>query len=407
MSSKHTPKHGSLLRDRHAPHHSRVGFVELFFDLVFVFAITQLSHHLLHHPTLEGVLQTAMILLAVWTVWIFTTWVTNWIDCERTSPRMMLFGLMAGGLVMSAAIPEAFGDRGFVFALAYVAMHVGRTAFMLYALKDGPANEAANFRRIMVWLLVSAVFWIAGGFSGETARWGFWAVAIAIEFAGPWASFRVPGLGRSTTADWTIDPDHMAERCGLFVIIALGESIIITGATFAGLEWNGDIWLAFGSALLGALAMWWIYFAIGAEVAKDAFAEHKDPGSVARAAYTYAHIPIIAGIVVTAVADEMILAHPTGHIEGAALAATLLGPGLFLLGAGLFCWLVFREPPISAGVGIVILVALFLLAPYLAPVTLSLAATGSLVFVAVWEGIVHMRESAAKQDAAGANIPSH
>ena len=406
MSNDNTPPHSSLLRDRNAPHHSRVGFVELFFDLVFVFAITQLSHHLLHHPSLEGALQTALLLLAVWTVWIFTTWVTNWIDCERPAPRMMLFALMAGGLVMSASIPEAFGARGHVFALAYAAMQVGRTIFMLYALKDGPANEFANFRRILIWLLVSAALWIAGGFSDGGARWGFWAAAIAIEFAGPWASFRVPGMGRSTTADWTIDPEHMAERCGLFVIIALGESIIITGATFAGLEWSTAIWLAFGATLLGTLAMWWIYFVIGAEVAKEAFAHHKDPGSVARAAYTYAHIPIIAGIIVTAVSDEMILAHPLGHIEGAALAVTLLGPGLFMLGSGLFCWLIFREPPLSPAIGILILLGLIPLAPYLPPVGLSFATSAVMIFVAIWESVAHKREVAAERLAARANAAS-
>ena len=405
MTNDNTPQYSSLLRDRHAPHHSRVGFVELFFDLVFVFAVTQLSHHLLHDLTLEGALQTALLLLAVWTVWIFTTWVTNWIDCDRTPARLMLFALMAGGLVMSSSLPEAFGERGYVFALAYAAMQIGRTAFMLYALKDGPANEFANFRRIMVWLAIASALWIAGGFSEGNARWGFWITAIAMESAGPWASFRVPGLGRSHTTDWTIDPDHMAERCGLFIIIALGESVIVTGATFAELQWTPEIWLAFGAALLGTLAMWWIYFVISAEVAKEAFAHHKDPGSVARAAYTYAHIPIVAGIIVTAVSDEMILAHPMGHIEGAALAVALLGPGLFLLGAGLFCWLVFREPPLSPAVGILVLAGLVPLAPHIPPVGLSLATTGAMIFVAIWESISHLREAAAARHSLRAESP--
>lgn len=397
---------GSLLRDRNAPHHNRVGFVELFFDLVFVFAVTQLSHHLLHHLTLEGALQTALLMLAMWIVWIFTTWVTNWIDCSRTAPRLMLFGLMAGGLVMSAAVPQAFGERGYVFALAYAAMQIGRTSFMLFVLKNGPANEFANFRRILVWLSVSAALWIVGGFSDGDARWGFWIVAIAIEFAGPWASFRVPGLGRSSTADWTIDPEHMSERCGLFVIIALGESIIITGATFADLKWTAEIWMAFGAALLSTLAMWWIYFVISAQVASEAFAHHKDPGSVARAAYTYGHLPIIAGIIVTAVSDEMILAHPLGHIGGPVLAVTLLGPGLFILGTGLFCWLVFRELPLSSLIGFLILACLIPLAPYIPPIALSLATTGAMIFVAVWVGIAHAREAAAAQHPGLEQAPS-
>lgn len=384
----------SLLRDRNAPHHSRVGFVELFFDLVFVFAVTQLSHHLLHHPSLEGAAQTALLLAAMWTVWVYTTWATNWIDCERGPARLMLFAMMGAGLVMSAAIPDAFEARGAVFAIAYAIMQVGRTLFMLYALKDGPANERVNFQRILVWLALASALWVAGGFAEDNARWTFWLAAMAIELGGPWMRFRVPGMGASSTADWTIDPEHMAERCGLFVIIALGESIIVTGATFAGLPWTLEVCLVFASALLATIAMWWVYFVLSAEVAKEAFAHHKDPGAVARAAYTFGHLPIIAGIIVTAVSDEMILAHPTGHITDAALAVTLAGPALFLIGAGLFCWLVFAEPPISPGIGLVLLAGLWLAAPSLPPVGLSIASTTVILFVAAWEGVAQRRERA-------------
>ena len=214
------------------------------------------------------------------------------------------------------------------------------------------------------------------------------------------------GLGQYSQADWTIDPEHMSERCGLFVIIALGESIIITGATFADLKWTAEIWMAFGAALLSTLAMWWIYFVISAQVASEAFAHHKDPGSVARAAYTYGHLPIIAGIIVTAVSDEMILAHPLGHIGGPVLAVTLLGPGLFILGTGLFCWLVFRELPLSSLIGILILACLIPLAPYIPPIALSLATTGAMIFVAVWVGIAHAREAAAAQHPGLEQAPS-
>lgn len=394
------PRSNSMLRDRTAPHHSRVGFVELFFDLVFVFAVTQLSHHLLHHPTLEGAAQTGLLLLAVWTVWVYTTWVTNWIDCDRGPSRLMLFALMAGGLVVSASIPDAFEQRGITFAVAYAAMQVGRTLFMLYALKDGPANERVNFQRILVWLTVGAALWIVGGLSEGNARWGFWIAALLIDLGGPWAAFRVPGMGKSSTSDWTIDPEHMAERCGLFVIIALGESIIVTGATFAELPWSWEVCLAFGSAIVATLAMWWVYFVLSAEVATEAFAHHKDPGAIARAAYTYGHLPIVAGIIVTAVSDELILAHPLGHISDVTLAVTLIGPALFLAGAGVFCWLVFSEPPISPAIGMALLAGLWLAAPYLQPVTVSVCSTAVMVFVATWESIAQRRERAAARLAA-------
>ncbi len=400
MTSHPTAQPDSLLRDKTAPHHGRVGFVELFFDLVFVFAITQLSHHLLHHPTLEGAAQTLLLLLAVWTVWVYTTWVTNWIDCDRGPSRLMLFGLMAGGLIVSASIPEAFEQRGLTFAIAYAAMQVGRTLFMLYALKDGPANERVNFQRIFIWLTTAAALWIAGGFAEGQARWGFWIAAILVDLGGPWFKFRVPGMGASSTADWSIDPEHMAERCGLFVIIALGESIIVTGATFADLPWSLEVCLAFGSALVATVGMWWVYFVLSAEAATEAFAHHKDPGAVARAAYTFGHLPIVAGIIVTAVSDELVLAHPLGHISAVTLAVTLIGPAIFLAGAGLFCWLVFAEPPVSPAIGMLLLAGLWLLSPNLPPIGLSIGSTAVIVFVAIWESIAQRREQTAARIAA-------
>jgi low temperature requirement protein LtrA len=128
---------GTLLRSRTGEHHGRVGFVELFFDLVFVFAVTQISHLLLEHPDLGHALQSAFLLVAMWVVWMWTTWATNWLDVERTPTRIMLFLVMAGGLVLAAAIPHAFDERGLVFAGAYVAIQIGRTIFLVRALRAG------------------------------------------------------------------------------------------------------------------------------------------------------------------------------------------------------------------------------------------------------------------------------
>ena len=146
--------------------HSRVTYAELFFDLVFVFAITQISHILLAHFTPLGALQTTLLFLAVWWVWVYTTWITNWLDPELTPVRMLLFVLMLGGLVLSTSIPQAFEARGLWFALAYAAMQVGRTIF-LAGVDAARRRDSArmNAIRILVWLSVSAVFWIAGGFA--------------------------------------------------------------------------------------------------------------------------------------------------------------------------------------------------------------------------------------------------
>ena len=250
---------GNLLRVRDGHGHTRVTFVELFFDLVFVFAVTQLSHSLLADLTLSGALHTALLLVALWWVWIDTSWVTNWLDPDRTPVRLALFVIMLLGLTLSAAIPEAFAERGLVFAAALVTIQVGRSIFFIFAV-DGDRNHIRNFQRITAWLAFAGVFWIAGGLAEGETRVSLWLIAVVIECIAPATAFWTPGLGRSSTTDWTIEVDHMAERCGLFIIIALGESILVTGATFSELEWTAPVVGAFLGSFVGSVAMWWIYF---------------------------------------------------------------------------------------------------------------------------------------------------
>ena len=218
------------MRGRGGHEHGKVSFVELFFDLVFVFAVTQLSHSLIEHFTLLGAVQTLLLILAVWWVWIFTSWVTNWLNPERLPVRLALLVLMLLGLILSSSLPKAFESRGLAFAGAYVAMQVGRTLFFIWAVRSHPVMVRA-FQRILVWLAGAAVFWLAGAFGHGTARLMLWAIALAMEYVSPSLGFFVPGLGRSRTKDWDVEGGHMAERCALFIIIALGESILVTGAT--------------------------------------------------------------------------------------------------------------------------------------------------------------------------------
>lgn len=375
----------SHLRVREGHGHHRVTFVELFFDLVFVFAVTQLSHGLLHHLTPLGALQTAVLLVAVWWSWIDTAWITNWIDPERAPVRLLLFVLMFAGLVMSVSIPRAFEDRALCFALAYVFMQASRALFMLWVLRRHDANNFDNFLRIGIWHAFDMPFWIAGCFVEGPARLGLWTLAIAIETAAPALGFYVPGLGRSSTADWTVEGGHLAERCGLFVIIALGESILITGANFAELDWNATTAAAFAVNFVGSIAMWVIYFNIGAERSSRQIASSGDPGRLARSGYTYFHLPIIGGIIVSAVADERVLHHPGGHVD-AAMAATIIGGSAFYLaGNVLFKRLSAPNFPLSHLVGLGSLAALVAVVPYTTPLKLAAVTAAILIIVAVWE----------------------
>jgi low temperature requirement protein LtrA len=397
----------SLLRVRAG--HSRVTFVELFFDLVFVFAITQLSHLLVEHFDPLGLAQTALLLMAVWWVWIYTAWATNWVDPQATPVRIMLFTLMLAGLVLSTSIPQAFGSRGLAFAAAYVFMQLGRCLFMLWSLRRHHARNFRNFQRITAWLAVGGVFWIAGGLAQDGTRVALWGVALLIEYMSPAAGFWTPGLGRSTTADWDIEGNHMAERCGLFVIIALGESILVTGATFSKMAWTPITVAAFAVAFVGSVAMWWIYFNIGAERGSEVIAHSDDPGRLGRLAYTYIHLLPVAGIIVAAAADEFVLAHPDGHTEWKTASAVLGGPALFLLGNLLFKRTQIRRTGLSHMAGLAFLAALIPLAPYASPLAFAAAATLVLVIVAVWEtrSLRGNRPHIASRDSLEASSPHH
>jgi low temperature requirement protein LtrA len=372
-----------LMPDRQA----RVTNAELFFDLVFVFAVTQLSHTLLHHFTPLGAVQVTLLFLAVWWVWVYTTWVTNWLDPEQTPVRILLFLLMLGGLVLSTTIPTAFEGRGLWFAIAYAVMQVGRTAFWLVSTPHHWTAVRHNAIRILAWLSTSAVFWILGGLAeGETRLW-LWIVALVIEYVSPAARFWIPGLGPSSLEAWAVEGGHMAERCALFIIIALGEAVVVNGATFAELSWTSENIIAFVSALVGSIAMWWIYFHKGAEAGSELISTSVESGKLARLAYTYLHMPIVAGIILTAVSDELVLKHPGGHSDLKTIVSAIGGPLLFLIGTILFKLSIRGFLQLSHIAGIVALLVLSWFASELSPLWLSVLTTAILIAVAIWESM--------------------
>ncbi|WP_225677374.1 low temperature requirement protein A [Bradyrhizobium hereditatis] len=379
--------HGAMFRVIVPHQHSRVTYVELFFDLVFVFAVTQISHTLLAHFTLLGALQVTLLFLAVWWVWVFTTWITNWLNPEKTPVRLLLFAMMLGGLVLSTSIPKAFEERGLWFAIAYASMQVGKTIFLWLSTPASRPRTRMNAIRIAAWLSLSAIFWIAGGVMEGQSRLTLWAVALVIEYISPSVRFWIPRYGASSVADWMIEGGHMAERCALFIIIALGESIVVIGATFAELTWTSENVLAFLSALIGSIAMWWIYFHIGAEAGSEELSKSSEPGRLARLAYTYLHMPIVAGIIIAAVADELVLKHPGGHSDLKTVTSAIGGPLLFLFGTILFKYSFRGFLQLSHGAGIIALCALAWLASDLSPLLLSVLTTAIMMVVAMWETI--------------------
>lgn len=365
--------------------------VELFYDLIFVFAVTQLSHRLMEHFTVQGVLTTAFLVCAVWWVWIYTTWAINWLDPERLPVRLCLFVLMLLGIVLSASIPEAFGERGLAFGAAYAAMQVGRGIFTAWALRSAPPAEYRNFQRIAIWLVCSGILWVLGGLAPAEQRLAWWGAALGIEFAGPWAGFRVPLMGRSATADWQVSGHHITERCALFIIIALGEALLVTGATFSGLEWSGPIVGTMVLSFIGTAGMWWLYFDMAQEFGTSQMEGSRDPGRVARFTYTYVHVLIVAGIITLAVADEFVLAHPTGRAGAPMRWAILGGTGLYLLGNLLFRWGVSRYWSRSVLVTLGLLLLGCWASPHMPPWVLLGSSSVLLLGAALVEGMAWRR----------------
>jgi low temperature requirement protein LtrA len=377
----------SLLRER-GEDRGQVTNVELFFDLVFAFAVTQLSHFLLGHLSLAGAAHAILLFLAVWWVWIYTTWVTNWLDPDRAPVRLVLFVLMLAGLVLSAALPHAFGKRGLIFAAAYVFMQVGRSAFMLWALRRHSEANFRNFQRLTIWLLISSLFWLIGGMMHGITRFGFWLTALALDFVSPLLGFAVPGLGRSTTSDWDVDGGHLAERCSAFVLIALGESLTVTGGTFFKSSWSLEIVAGFVATFIGSAALWWIYFDTGAPRAGRRIEEADDPGRLARSAYTYIHAALIGGIIMAAVGDELTLAHPEAMRGTGRHLVLFIGPALYLLGnIGFKQTMGAKRYPLSHLIGLALLAALAPFAARLPLLGLEVAITVILVVTALWETV--------------------
>src|SRR3954453_423457 len=200
--------------------------VELFFDLVYVFAITQLSHQILGDLSVAGVAKAAFLLLIVWWAWIYTTWMANWFDPASPAVRSVLTAVMLGSLLMAAALPEAFGDRGLLFAASYVALQVGRNAAAAWLLNRHRLRDV--FERLVVWSAASGALWLAGAALEGDRRLLVWIPAGVLDLCAPVAGYWLPGHGRAATTDWDIEGAHFTDRCEGFIIIALGESIVVT-----------------------------------------------------------------------------------------------------------------------------------------------------------------------------------
>ena len=361
-----------LLRKRETET-ATVSYSELLFDLIYVFSVTQLSHYLLHNLTWEGLLKETILWFAVWMLWQHTIWVTNWFNPDTRPIRILLFISMLVGLVMAAAIPYAFTYRGLIFAVCYVLIQAGRTLYIIGVLGDH--HLAANFKRIMGWFCISAVFWITGAILQGEWQILLWIIAAICDYTAPMHGFALPRLGRSDSSkEWTIEGHHLVERCQLFVIIAFGETLLMTGASLSEVEeWTPLVIISAVISFIGSLAMWWVYFDVSSEAGSRKIQEVKDPGKLGLI-YNAIHIVLVGALIICAVGDELIVAHPEQEMRAEVVFVLIIGPIVYILANSIYKYVTCRMLPLSH---IIAVIALALLLPW--PYHISLLTMNSLV----------------------------
>jgi low temperature requirement protein LtrA len=325
-----------LLRDRQDGRAVAVTHVELFFDLVYVFAFTQLSELLYDRPSWLGAAETAVIFVALWYAWTYTAWATGWLDPERNAVVALIAALMVGSLVMAASILDGFGGRGEAFAVAYVVMQLLRGATMVraFGLRDAMGR---NYLQLLGWSALSGAVWIVGGeIHGAHARLLIWAAAAAIDLLAPVLGFRLPGAGATSMSDWSFAGGHLAERCRLLLMIAFGESMLRIGEAWAHRDGTFAADAAFVVGFIWVLSLWSIYFLHHAEPgARSMERAGRDAARLARSAFMYAHAAMIGGVLVVAVAIHKGVEAATEAVDPGFAAICVGGPALFLLGLAL------------------------------------------------------------------------
>lgn len=377
--------HHNVLRSSQGEHADKVTYVELFFDLVFVFAVIMISHNLVENFTLLWLLQTVMLLMAVWWVWIFTAWITNWLDPQKTIVRLMLFALMFAWILMAISIPHAFDSSGLLFALSFVFMQLWRSLFAAWTMRHHDGVNYYNLIRISCRLWFAWIFWIVWALFDESIRVIFWLIALLIEYIGPSTGFWTPKLHSTPSWQWIISWSHMAERGALFVIIALWESILVIWRTFSWLGINFKSLTAFIITFIMTIVLWRLYFNIAAEKGQKRIVGSQDPWALARMAYTYIHTIIVAWIIFIAAINEVLFLHWFEHLHWMELFVLYCWPILYLLWNLLFKRALFWQYSIAHILWIIWILFLSLFSWSLLPISISTIILLILFLVCMWE----------------------
>jgi low temperature requirement protein LtrA len=348
--------------------------LELFFDLVFVLALTQCTALMADQPTWEGLAKGVLVLGVLWWAWVGYAWLTSILDPEEWLVRSTMFAAMAALLIVALCVPEAFEDLGLLFACAYAFVRVAHIALFVIVGRDDPAFLRST-TGLAIGTAVGFSLLIAASFADGLLQGGLWALALALDVGEPYV-FGSEG--------WRLEPGHFAERHGLIVIIALGESIVAIGI---GAERGIDAGVAVAAVLGVAIsaALWWLYFDVVALVAERRL-HHAAPGrernEIARDSYSYIHFPMVAGVVLVALGLKKSLEHVGDPLHVEPATALLGGVALYLVAHVAFRWRTVHRLSVQRLAAAVVLVALLPPAvemPALATLTVVLAVLAALI----------------------------
>ncbi|MCX6389347.1 MAG: low temperature requirement protein A [Solirubrobacterales bacterium] len=352
----------------------RVGVLELFFDLVFVLAITQVTAYLASHLNWRGVAEGLIILGLMWWAWVGYSWLTNSVDSDDVPTRLTIFTAMAALVVVALAMPGAFGDEALLMACAYGLVRAMQVGLYAYGTDRDDPNHGAILK-LAPGFMFSSLLLIVGALIGGDAQIWIWLAALLIDVATPFMS---------DTSDFRVHAGHFAERHGLIVIIALGESIVALSAAASGQPLNFALvaGVTFGVAI--AASLWWTYFDVTAVAAEQRLASvgPVDRARLARDAYSVIHLPMIAGVVLLALGLKKALGHADHHLEFIPALALVGGPALYLLGQVAFRYRNIRTvgwTRLVASLLLLLLLPVALAVPALAAIGIVLAVVGCLV----------------------------
>jgi low temperature requirement protein LtrA len=377
------------LRRGEAPPHPT--FLELFFDLSFVFALFPVSRTLLQHLDWAGGFQDLVLFVAVWRIWFMTTWITNRLDQDWWPVQLMVILTLTAGLILAAAVPAAFGRNGLIFAGVNVGIRVGQHVFVAFILRGHEMQRIAV--GALVWTGVSAPAWIAGGLTHGFARGVLWALGVAIDYLAMSINFRIPGQRRTATTEAPVAAEHLAERYRQIFIIALGELIVASSLALSGQGFDRGRTTAFLGTVATTVLLWRIYIHRSGQLLSAVFATRPVSTRMARSA-GHVHLVMVAGLVITAVGDQLVIAHPSARTPLVWAVVIFGGPALFLVGRAGTEYLVFARVSANRIAGVLVLGALIPVALHLEALVTDSIATLVLAAVAITDARLARRRPA-------------